>query len=73
MAKINFQKENPEIKPIPHIEPVKPKEPEIIPVPEKSDPKPNLPETEPMHIPEISPSHEQTGYANITHYSDHYH
>lgn len=55
MSKIDFQKEKPEINPMPHINPVEPKEPEIIPSPEKTEPKPNFPETKPIHSPEIAP------------------
>ena len=55
MKKKYLQKEKPEIEPVPHINPIEPKEPEVIPFPEKTEPKP-VPETQPLHTPEIAPS-----------------
>lgn len=49
-------KENPEIDPLPHTEPVVPSVPEIIPGPEKTEPMPPLPETAPIRFPEITPA-----------------
>jgi hypothetical protein len=56
METFYFQKEKPEIEPVPHKNPEKPIVPEVVPTPEKSEPQRNLPETEPIHQPEIIPN-----------------